>query len=84
MFSIRHIAAWVMVMCVVVGLAASAQEPKPAQLSTNEAQAVEATCRAIAECFIKNDVDTFMQFCVPKSREDMVLIGGKCYVIQLD
>ena len=79
MFTIRYHAALLFAtMLVASGPAAPAQQPKaaqqpkpgqqpkPAQLSEHEAQLFEATCKAVAESFVKDDVDGFLEHCIPK------------------
>ena len=66
MFTIRHCAALLTALAIAFRTVTLAQEPKSAQLPVDQARLFEATCKTLAETFMKNDVDSFLKLCLPK------------------
>lgn len=66
MVTIRHCAGLLTAIAVAFGTATLAQEPKPVQLPEDQARLFDATCKTLAEAFLKNDVDGFLKLCLPK------------------
>jgi len=58
--TIRHIAALLLVPWIMMGSAVFAQEPQAAELPAEQAARFDATCKSLAEAFLKDDVAAFL------------------------
>lgn len=64
--AIRHHASVLAAALIVMGTAAPAEEPQAPELPAEQAELFDATCRRLAEAFLKNDVDAFIALCIPQ------------------